>query len=657
MDRDDLKDEIKRRADLAAIVGQYVPLQRAGRRLKARCPFHTEKTPSFFVDPAGGFWKCFGCGAGGDVFSFLQKIEGLSFPEAAERLARQLGLEWHPTAADSARADRRRQMQRALDLAAQYFEARLRSPAGAVAREYLQGRGLREETIAEFRLGYALPAWDDLARYLSSKNVAAEVAREADLIRPRQSGGYYDTFRNRIIFPIEDTSRHVIGFGGRTLDPEESAKYLNSADTPVFKKGRQVYGLPQARQAMTEVGYVVLVEGYTDVLALSQAGFRPVVAALGTALTEDHVRLLSRYVETVVLCYDADSAGQQAALRNLEVFERMGVNAQVVVLPGGTDPDSFVREQGLQAWHELLQTRLSLAEYQLEMIFSRYRDQGPEGLTQAASRAAEVLGKVRDATRRAFLAGRAADRWGQRDPSKITAMQRAIAEEMDRRAPRTSPRRADRDTGFIMQTLSRQSSGPPPWRWALEGELLSLALQEEEWCRRLAPLVEPTDFSPGAHRKIAEVLWASAAGAAPSAPHEIVDSLPEEGGCRARGVELLLAPLPEPQEEVILSGIAKLRKHRGAGGLQEKFEVLAAEEETAEAPGEEEDFAALEARVIAALNSGEMTADHPDVQKYRRLTAKFHGRGQYDFIRPVGPCAGGLGASGQDPFMREEEGS
>jgi len=608
MDRDDLKDEIKRRADLAAIVGQYVPLQRAGRRLKARCPFHAEKTPSFFVDPAGGFWKCFGCGAGGDVFSFLQKIEGLTFPEAAERLARQLGLEWRATGGDSARAERRRRVQQALDLAAQYFQARLQSPAGAVAREYLRSRGFREDTIAEFRLGYALPGWDDLAKYLTSKKVAAEVAREADLIRPRPSGGYYDTFRNRVIFPIEDTSRHVIGFGGRTLDPQEPAKYLNSADTLVFKKGRHVYGLPQARQAMTEAGYVVLVEGYTDVLALSQAGFRPVVAALGTALTEDHVRLLSRYVETVVLCYDADSAGQQATLRNLEVFERMGVNAQVVVLPEGTDPDGFVRERGLSAWQELLQTRLSLAEYQLEMIFSRYRDQGPEGLTQAAGRAAEVLSRLRDATRRAFLVGRAADRWGQQDPGKIAAMQRAIAEEMDRRASKTVSRRADRDTGFITETLSRQSNGLPPWRWVLEGELLALGLQEEEWRHRLAALVEPADFSRGAHRQIAEALWGVAQGASPSAAHEIVDSLPEEGGCRARAVELLLAPLREPQEEEILSAIAKLRKHRGAGGLQERFEVLPAEEETAGAPSEEEDFAVLEARVIAGLNSGEMTA-------------------------------------------------
>jgi DNA primase len=645
MDTDDLKEEIKRRADLAAIVGQYVPLQRSGRRLKARCPFHAEKTPSFYVNPEEGFWHCFGCGAGGDVFSFLMKIENLTFPEAAERVARQVGLEWRGAPADAAKTERRKLQQRALDLAAEYFQSRLQAGAGADAREYLAGRGLSEETLREFRLGYAPPGWENLGRYLSSKGLGLDLLREVDLVRAREhSGGFYDTFRNRIMFPIVDAAGHVTGFGGRALDPEDPAKYLNSAETPLFHKGRQVYGLPQARQAMGQAGYVVLVEGYTDVIALHQAGFRQAVAALGTALTEDHVRLLGRYVETVVLCYDADTAGQNAALRNLEVFERVGVEAQVVALPGGVDPDEFIRGRGLEEWEKLIQNRLSLAEYQLEMVFSRYRDQGEQGLTKAAARAINVLTKVRDRVRRDELVARAADRWGQGNPGRVAAMQRTLAMEVARRMPQRFPARQDRAAGteLIERTLAAQGEELSPGRRSVERQLLCLALQDADWCRRLTEMLREDDFSPGPHRNLAAALFAHLRESATFAPHEVVEGLAEGEGCRALGVELLLAAPPEPVQEVILPLVENLRRLRGVVGIQAKYEVPPGEDEPpADEVAATESFAELRARVIAALSRGEISQEDPDYQRYCRLAQKIHGRGGYQFLQPSGPLGGG----------------
>lgn len=649
MDTGDLKEEIKRRADLAAIVGQYVPLQRSGRRLKARCPFHAEKTPSFYVNPELGLWKCFGCGAGGDVFSFLMRIENLTFPEAAERLAHQVGLEWRGQAVDAAKTERRRLQQRALELAAEYFQAQLRSGVGASAREYLTGRGLSEEIIAEFRLGYAPPGWENLGRHLASKHLPLDVLREVDLVRARErSGGFYDTFRNRIMFPILDPGGRVLGFGGRALDPEEPAKYLNSAETPLFHKGRQVYGLPQARQAMGEAGYVVLVEGYTDVIALHQAGFRQAVAALGTALTEEHVRLLGRYVETVVLCYDADTAGQNAALRNLEVFERVGVDAQVVALPVGVDPDEFIRSRGREAWEELLKTRFSLAEYQLEMLFARYRDQGQEGLTKAAARAVSVLARVRDRVRREELLARAADRWGQGNPGRTAAMQRTLAMEVARRAPLQVPRRPDREIGaeLIRQTLAGQGQAVPAGRCLAERQLLCLALQDAGWCLRLTELLREDDFSPGPHRELAAALFGQARGREAFAPDEVVGSLPEQAGSRALGVELLLATPPATEEEEIMPLVENLRRQRGVGGLQAKYEVPPGEDEAEEEAASAESFAELRARVTAALARGEMSRDDPDYRRYCQLAQRVHGCGAYEFVQPGGPLGGGETPSG-----------
>ncbi len=313
----DIKEEIKRRVDIVELISQYVPLKKAGRRFKACCPFHQEKTPSFFVDPAAGLWHCFGCGAGGDVFSFLEQIEGISFPEAGERLAERCGLTWRAGRGDQAQ----KLLRRAVKLAAEHFTANLHKSSGQPALNYLRERGFADDIVQDFGLGFAADSWDDLLKFLSSKGISVEYMREAGLVKRGERGSDYDVFRNRIIFPITDAAGAVIGFGGRAMDPEEPAKYLNSPDTPLFNKRRNLYGLARARQELVAQKRATVVEGYTDVLALHQAGVKEVVATLGTSMTQEHLGLLRRYVDEVILCFDADAAGMAAALRNIELFE------------------------------------------------------------------------------------------------------------------------------------------------------------------------------------------------------------------------------------------------------------------------------------------------------------------------------------------------
>ncbi len=650
MDRDDIKEEIKRRTDIVELVSQYVTLQRAGRRMKARCPFHEEKTPSFFVDPATGLWKCFGCGEGGDVFSFLMKIEGLSFPEAAERLAERVGLVWRASPVSDQRARLRKQVQKATDIAARHFQANLRGPQGAAARRYLQRRGFTAETIERFRLGFALNSWDDLLRALARNGIDGKTAVQAGLARTRDSGGQYDWFRNRIIFPILDAGGRVIAFGGRTLDPDEAAKYINSPDTPIFQKGRTVYGLHAAWRGMADSKQAVVVEGYTDVISLHQAGFNNVVACMGTALSREHLRVLGRYVEQVVLCYDADAAGIQAALRNAALFEASNVDVRIAVLPAGQDPDEVVRQQGAEAFRRIIQQATSVVEYRLQIIFERHKSQGAEGLSRAAREAAAVLVEVPDHIRRDMFVVRAADRWAAGDTARHEAMQGALRAEILRRQQqqrrgwgRGRTGRGGAPSSLITETLAKSAAGLPRWRRRLEEELLAIALQDEAQARRIVQKLAPEDFADPRHRRIMAAVQQHLQEAKTFEPSRVIDGLQENEGTKAKGVELLLSDIQSNDiQEVVTAAIAKLRKYRLSGGLREKYEI--AGEELVEAEGmADEDFELLQRRIVERANRGELSHDDPDYQRYLRLVALFHGKGRGEFVEYNGRIGAGNG--------------
>lgn len=358
-------DELRARVGLASIVGKRVRLIRRGREHTGLCPFHKEKTPSFTVNEDKGFYHCFGCGKHGSAFDFVMETEGLSFPEAVERLAQEAGMEL-PARDPEARArdDSRGALLPALAAACALFERTLRMPEGRQALEYLRGRGLTDETIAQFRLGYAPDRRDGLKAALLREGFTEDRLVEAGLLIRPDEGSPYDRFRGRVMFPIQDRRGQVIAFGGRVLG-EGEPKYLNSPETPLFHKGFTLYALSQATGPARTAGEIVVVEGYMDVIALHQAGIRNAVAPLGTALTEDQIRLLWRIAPEPILSFDGDAAGSRAALRAVVralPLLKPGYSLRFAFLPAGEDPDSIVRRQGADAVRKILSQPLALSE-------------------------------------------------------------------------------------------------------------------------------------------------------------------------------------------------------------------------------------------------------------------------------------------------------
>jgi DNA primase len=373
----DFLDEIRLRLPLSGVVGRRVKLVRRGREHSGLCPFHNEKTPSFTVSDDKGFFHCFGCGKHGDVIGFVMDSEGLSFPEAVERLAGEAGLEV-PRASpeEQARAARRAGLVEVLEAATRWFEANLASPQGARARDYLDGRGLAPETVKAFRLGFAPAERGRLTQALKAQGIGRDQLIEGGLVKPPEDGGEpRDYFFDRIIFPIRDRKGRVIAFGGRALG-DSPAKYLNSPETPLFHKGRVLYNLDKARKAAHDNHELVVVEGYMDVIALAQAGFPAAVAPLGTAVTEDQIGELWRLAREPVLCLDGDSAGQRAAFRALGralPILKPGNSLKFATLPVGEDPDSLLRAQGPLA----LRAVLGAARPLVEVLWQRETDGKP----------------------------------------------------------------------------------------------------------------------------------------------------------------------------------------------------------------------------------------------------------------------------------------
>src|SRR5579862_3221598 len=351
-------DLVRDRTDILHIVSFYVALKRAGRVWKGLCPFHNEKTPSFNVDPDLKRWHCFGqCSEGGDVIKFLQKVDNLTFGEALERLAIQAGVtlaplrkdgsrrrssEGSPEQAEDSEVSERERLFAAAECAARFYEETL--ARSSEAREYLQKRAIAHEAQKQFRLGYAGEDWDGLARFLSRQGVSVQDAVTAGLLVATDKKSYYDKLRGRIVFPILDAQERVIAFGGRLMEAVEGRpKYLNSAETPLFTKGRALYGLWRARKAIAASGQAIVVEGYMDVIAAHQAGIENVVAALGTSLTEHHAQILGRFAQRALLSFDADAAGLKAAQRASQIFSARDIETRMLDLPEGEDPDSLLR--------------------------------------------------------------------------------------------------------------------------------------------------------------------------------------------------------------------------------------------------------------------------------------------------------------------------
>jgi len=360
-------EELRDRVRVTDVVGRKVKLIRRGRNHLGLCPFHNEKTPSFNVSPDKGFYHCFGCGAHGDIITFVMETEGLSFPEAVEQLASQAGMALPARdERDDAREKARRSLYDVMELAAAFFESELKGARGAKARAYLDGRQLSGPVVEPFRLGFAPDSRSALKDHLAAKGVSVDEMAEAGLvIVPDEGGTPYDRFRGRVIFPIADGRGRVIAFGGRILDPEGKPKYLNSPETPLFKKSAVLFNLGPARKAASQGAPLIAVEGYVDVIALVLAGFEGAVAPLGTALTEDHLQMMWRVVPEPVLCFDGDQAGIKAAQRGIDLAMPLlepGQSLKFAQLPEGLDPDDLIRDRGASAMQTVLDDALPLVD-------------------------------------------------------------------------------------------------------------------------------------------------------------------------------------------------------------------------------------------------------------------------------------------------------
>jgi DNA primase len=374
-------EKIRQASDILDVVSSYVTLKRAGKDYKSLCPFHNEKTPSFHVVPDKQIFKCFGCGAGGDVFKFIQIKEGVGFSEAREMLALRAGISLEDTSQPFAEsgAPTRADLVRVNRWAGRWFQAQLGRPESAGARSYIAGRGISEESVARFDLGYAPETWDSLRNAAEAARIPTELLLASGLTQKRDDGSTYDAFRNRLIFPIMDVLGRIIGFGGRTLG-DDPAKYLNSPQSLLFDKRRCLYGLRTAREAFATPKAAIIVEGYLDCIAAQQAGFQHTVATLGTALTEDHCRMLRRYVDTAILLFDSDTAGRQAADRSLSVFLAEGLDVRVAHVPEGKDPAEMLISQGKEAFEAVLTSAREALELKWSQVRRRFGDAktGPE---------------------------------------------------------------------------------------------------------------------------------------------------------------------------------------------------------------------------------------------------------------------------------------
>lgn len=359
---EELIDEIKERVNITDVVSEYVSLKKVGANHKGLCPFHSEKTPSFTVNEGKQIFYCFGCGAGGNVITFLMKASGMEFPDAVTELAKRAGVTIPETSGKFTpqKNDRQEALYKINESAASFYHSLLSE--SEKARSYLKKRGLAEETINDYKVGYGGDGWDSLYGFLSKKGLSLTLVEELGLIIPKKSGGYYDRFRGRVIFPISDIHGRVIGFGGRSIDGSEP-KYLNSSESVLFKKSDSLYGITVARRWIKESDEALIVEGYMDLLSLHEAGIKNSVATLGTALTAGHLRLIKRLSSNIVTVFDADQAGVKATLRSIDLFITEGVTATVLTMPEGHDPDTFVREKGAEGFKKAIKSAMPIMEF------------------------------------------------------------------------------------------------------------------------------------------------------------------------------------------------------------------------------------------------------------------------------------------------------
>ncbi len=484
-------DELIYRCDIVEVISRYVSLKRSGSGYVGLCPFHNEKTPSFSVSGDKQFFHCFGCGEGGNVITFIMKEENLPFIEAVKLLADMYGMTVPEDEGGNDAARRHRERLHALNKdAARFFHSCLMAPEGRGALEYLLGRGLSKKTITSFGLGYAPAEWDRLCRAMMDKGYSKYELESAWLARKNKSGGVYDAFRNRVMFPIIDIRGNVIAFGGRVMEGD-GPKYLNSGDTPVFNKSRNLFAMNLAKKSKS--GRLILAEGYMDVIALHQAGFDYAVASLGTALTPDQTKLMGRYAKEAVICYDSDAAGQKAAQKAIDLLNRAGLEVKVLRIPGAKDPDEFIKKNGREAFQLLLDKPQSDSEYRLNVIKNKYVLEIDAQKVEYLKEAAAYIASVQSPVEREILTHTVAKEADITPAAMSAEVKRAFTAALRKEKKKTEnealrPIRAvqPKETGL------RYSN---PRSAVCEEKLLAIVLDDHELLQKAGTMIAPSEFS------------------------------------------------------------------------------------------------------------------------------------------------------------------
>lgn len=492
---DELIEEVRMKNDIVDVISGYVRLQKKGSSYFGLCPFHNEKSPSFSVSRQKQMYYCFGCGAGGNVFTFLMEYENLTFVEAVQMLAERAGVEL-PVMEYSREAKERADLKSILleinKVAAQYFYVQLKSEQGRVGYTYLKNRGLSDDTIKAFGLGYSNKYSNDLYQYLKSKGYSEEQVRQAGLISSDEKNGVYDKFWNRVMFPIMDVNSRVIGFGGRVMG-DAKPKYLNSPETPVFDKSRNLYGLNRARSSKKP--YFLLCEGYMDVIALHQAGFTNAVASLGTALTPGHASLIKRYVQEVYLTYDSDEAGTRAALRGIPILKAAGISAKVIRMDPYKDPDEFIQNLGSEEFEKRIANARNGFMFSLEILQREYDMDSPEGKTAFFRETARKLTGFEDELERNnyIEAVAKAYRVSSESLQKLvtkTAISDGLAKPVDR--PK-SP----------VEKVVKKEDG----HLTSQKILLTWMIEDRRLFSTISQYIHPEDFTEELYKTVAELLY------------------------------------------------------------------------------------------------------------------------------------------------------
>ncbi len=571
---DEIIEEVRINNDIVDVISEYIKLEKKGKDYFGLCPFHKEKTPSFSVVPGKQIFYCFGCGKGGNVIQFVMNSENLDFIEAVKFLADRAKIQL-PEGESQEEQEKARLKQEIIKInteAARYFFNVLNSSTGEKARLYLKNRRLGDQTLRRFGMGFSPEDWDGVYKHLLDKGFNEQAVFSSGLILRNKNGGYYDRFRGRIMFPIFDIRGNVIGFGGRVMD-NSLPKYMNSPETPVYNKGRNLYAMNLAKTSGQK--RLVIVEGYMDVISLHQCGIINTVASLGTALTESQGRILKKYAEEIIISYDADTAGQAATMRGLDLLNDIGCHVKVLIVPEGKDPDEFVRKNGPDAFRGLMDEALSLIEYKVMILKKQINTESIEGKINFLNKLADLLVKVENGIEREMYVKKLAREYSISEESILSEIFR-----------RTRPKNSFRNTaqsieGAVRREKARPKDSEDEKLMQEERLLLALLCTDNTLFKTVKSRFSPGDFLSEANRKVAELVYLKLEENKGIVEGELFSIL--EAGAAAEFAAVIQKQCNfDDNNKAVLDIIKRIEIYKLTKRKQEIFEILKSQSEMTE---------------------------------------------------------------------------